>query len=197
MSSCSSAPEVYQKNFFEFFGRVWMARSALARTAPCGQVWETKSRFFQEKQGFRGWGYPLGALQHVHQGNAAATVHAHGLAKMARRTVPYGFSCSPCAHMGRLAPRFSHSLSPQQPRSRPSPPENTASAVPGEGVPTTDIFQFFGEFLAPSPDPAKWCPRGPFLDKKYFLLKRMCLCEVRVQKRPGIFLFLGYCSTLM
>ena len=43
MSSDSSAPEVYQKIFFEFFCRVWMARSALARTAPCGQVWDTKS----------------------------------------------------------------------------------------------------------------------------------------------------------
>ena len=43
MSSKSSAPEVYQKNFFDLFGRVWMARSALARTAPCGQVWDTKS----------------------------------------------------------------------------------------------------------------------------------------------------------
>ena len=43
MSSNSSAPEVYQKNCFEFFGRVWMARSALARTAPCGQVWDTES----------------------------------------------------------------------------------------------------------------------------------------------------------
>ena len=76
---------------------------ALPKTPLFNHLW-VKTLFFQEKTRFSGGGTPLGALQHVHQGSAAATVGAHGLAKTVRRTVPYGFSCSSCAHMGRLAP---------------------------------------------------------------------------------------------
>ena len=139
---------------------------AFPKTPLFNHLW-VKTSFFKKKQGFRGRGYPLGALQHVHQGNAAATVGAHGLAKMARRTVPYGFSCSSCAHMGRLAPRFSHGLSPQQPRSRSPPPKIPPRRF--RGGCSTCVFPDFGTFLGPKAGAANSCPtRSSFGQKIFF-----------------------------
>ena len=149
---------------------------------PAFQSFMSQNLVFQEKTRFSvGGGTPIGALQHVHQGNAAATVRAHGLAKMARRTVPYGFSCSSCAPMGRLAPRFSHVPSPQQPRSRPSLLENTTLAVPGKGVQHMSFFRILAHCWVRTLAPRTRATHGLLLDKKYFLLKRQCLREVRAQ----------------
>ena len=140
-----------------------------------------KTSFFQEKTRFSGGGTPIGALQHVHQGSAAATLRARGLAKTVRRTVPYGFSCSSCAHMGRLAPRFSHVPSPQQPRSRPCLLENTTLAIPGKGMQHMSFFRILAHCWVRTLAPRTRATHGLLLDKKYFLLKRQCLREVRAQ----------------
>ena len=151
---------------------------------PLRQVGEPK---IPKIQFFPGEGVPTGALQHVHQGNAAATVRAHGLAKMARRTVPYGFSCSSCAHMGRFAPRFSHGLSPQQPCSRP-PPKIPPRLFRGGGCCITGIFADFGIFLDPIGGALSFCSKAStFGGKIFFAQTVMSSCSSAPEVYQKIF----------
>ena len=122
-------------------------------------------------------------------GDAAATVRAHDLAKMARRTVPYGFSCSSCAHMGRLAPRFSHVSSQQQPRSRP--PRKYRLGCSGGGSLPQIFSRILGNSWLPVLTPRSGAHVVHFWTKNIFCSNACVVAKFKYRNAPTFFYFWG------